>query len=475
MDKTALRRFVERAWNDSITPALVEYIKIPNQSPGFDPQWREHGHMDAAVNLIRAWIDAQGVRGLQLDVVRDGARSPLLFIEVAGDARQTVLMYGHLDKQPPMEGWNAGLGPWTPVLRDGRLYGRGGADDGYSAFAAVTAIRALQEQGLPHARCVILIEACEESGSGDLPHYVDRLQARIGNPNFVVCLDSGCGNYEQLWLTASLRGMVNGTLTVRVLDEGVHSGGASGIVPSTFRIARQLLSRIEDESSGEVLLPDLWVDIPRERRQQITTTAAVLGDTIGKSFPYHAAAQAIGDDPRELLLNRTWRPQLEVTGASGLPALENAGNVLRPATTLKLSMRLPPTAKPKLAAAALKRVLEHDPPYAASVRFDCHEGAGGWNAPALAPWLAQAVDQASQDVFGKPPCFMGEGGTIPFMAMLGEKFPEAQFMITGVLGPHSNAHGPNEFLELSMAKGLTACVASVLFEHARAGSGLSKG
>ncbi|HVM95007.1 MAG TPA: M20 family metallopeptidase, partial [Candidatus Acidoferrales bacterium] len=441
MDKIALRRFVDRTWDDSIVPALIDYIKIPNQSPGFDPQWREHGYMDAAVDLICNWVQAQGVRGLHLEVVRDSGRTPLLFIEVSGDTRQTVLLYGHLDKQPPMDGWNQGLGPWTPVLRDGRLYGRGGADDGYSAFAAVTAIRALQEQNLPHARCVILIEACEESGSGDLPHYVDRLQTRIGNPNFVVCLDSGCGNYEQLWITASLRGMVNGTLTVRALDEGVHSGAASGIVPSTFRIARQLLSRIEDEDSGEVLLKELYADVPDDRGLQITTTAAVLGDSIGNSFPFHGSARPISNDPRELLLNRTWRPQLEVTGASGLPALEGAGNVLRPVTTLKLSMRLPPTANPKAAAAALQRSLESNPPYGVSVRFACHEGAGGWNAPSLSPWLAQAIDQASQDSFGKPPCFMGEGGTIPFMAMLGEKFPQAQFMITGVLGPHSNAHG----------------------------------
>jgi acetylornithine deacetylase/succinyl-diaminopimelate desuccinylase-like protein len=468
MDATKTRAFVEQTWNDSIIPTLLEYIKIPNQSPAFDPQWREHGYMEAAVDLVVNWVRAQGLRGLQLEVVRQDGRTPLIYIEVAGDARQTVLLYGHLDKQPPMDGWHDGLGPWTPVLRDDRLYGRGGADDGYSAFAAVTAIRALQEQGLPHARCIVLIEACEESGSGDLPHYIELLKARLGYPNFVVCLDSGCGNYEQLWITASLRGMLNATLTVRVLDEGVHSGLGSGIVPSSFRIARQLLDRIEDADSGELHVGELYVEIPDERRQQAVATAAVLGDAIASSFPFHGATHAVSGDTQKLLLNRTWRPQLEVTGAAGLPALENAGNVLRPYTTLKLSVRLPPTADSKRAAAALKQALESKPPYGATVRFDCHEGAAGWNAPALEAWLGRAVTQASQESFGKPPCFMGEGGTIPFMAMLGQRFPQAQFLITGVLGPHSNAHGPNEFLELSTAQNLTACVARALYEHALA-------
>jgi acetylornithine deacetylase/succinyl-diaminopimelate desuccinylase-like protein len=343
MNAAAARSFIEQTWTTSIVPALREYITIPNQSPAFDPHWREHGHMDRAVDLIVRWVVAQRVAGLTLEVVRLPGRTPLIWLEVPGASDDTVLLYGHLDKQPPLDGWSDGLGAWTPVIRDGKLYGRGGADDGYAAFACVAAVQALQAQRLAHARCVILIEACEESGSGDLPAYIDALADRIGTPSLVICLDSGCGNYDQLWITTSLRGLVNGMLTVTVLREGVHSGGAGGIVPSSFRIARALLSRLEDERSGAIRLPALYVDIPGERLTQAAAAAAALGASVHTSLPFVAGAAPVSNDITELLLNNTWRPQLEVIGAAGLPAPEHAGNVLRPQTTLKLSLRLPPT------------------------------------------------------------------------------------------------------------------------------------
>ena len=468
MEPKQTRELIEREWVESIIPALQQYITIPNQSPAFDPQWQQHGHMERAVELIGNWIRSQDVPGLQLDVVRLQGRTPLLFIDVPGDAADTVLLYGHLDKQPPMDGWNDGFGPWTPVIKDGRLYGRGAADDGYSAFAAITAIKALKLQRSPCARCVVLIEACEESGSVDLPHYIDALKDRLGSPSLVICLDSGCGDYERLWITSSLRGLLGGNLTVSTLTEGVHSGAASGIVPSTFRILRQLLSRLEDESTGMIIPRDLYVEVPAERTRQIAATAKVLGDSVHASFPFQEGTSPVTRDISELLLNRTWRPQLEITGAAGLPPLDKAGNVLRPMTTVKLSVRLPPTANAAAAVRAIKRLLETDPPYGAHVRFDSLEAATGWNAPPLAPWLAESLRQASLDFFGTEACYMGEGGTIPFMSMLGEKFPQAQFMITGVLGPRSNAHGPNEFLDLGTGMRLTACVAHVLADHFRA-------
>jgi acetylornithine deacetylase/succinyl-diaminopimelate desuccinylase-like protein len=470
MDVAKTHRFVEQTWAASILPALQEYITIPNQSPAFDPEWQRHGYMDAAVDLIASWIRRQGILNLNLEVLQLAGRTPLLCVEVPGDSVETVLLYGHLDKQPPMEGWHDGLGPWTPVIKDGRLYGRGAADDGYAAFAAVTAINALQQQGLPHARCVVLIEACEESGSGDLPAYIDLLKDRLGQPSLIVCLDSGCGNYEQLWMTSSLRGLLNGTLTVRTLTEGVHSGAAGGIVPSTFRILRQLLSRVEDERTGAIVARELHVEIPAERVREAKETATALGHGVREAFPFCDATQPVSDDAAELLLNRTWRPQLEIIGAAGLPALDKAGNVLRPLTTLKLSVRLPPTLDANRAAESLKELLERDPPYGATVSFECHERATGWNAPSLAPWLEGAVRQASADFFGKPAGAMGEGGTIPFMAMLGARFPQAQFLITGVLGPHSNAHGPNEFLDIATGQRVTACVARILHEHQQAKS-----
>ncbi|MET0581226.1 MAG: M20 family metallopeptidase [Pseudoxanthomonas sp.] len=469
MDTAKIDRFVSGLWDDEIVPQLVEYIRIPNKSPMFDRDWAAHGFMDDAVRLMETWALKQAIPGMVLEVVRLEGRTPLIFIEIPATGPETgtdtVLLYGHLDKQPEMTGWDSGLGPWTPVLKDDKLFGRGGADDGYAIFGSLAAIQALQEQGVPHARCVILIEACEESGSYDLPAYVDHLAGRIGKPSLVVCLDSGCGNYDQLWCTTSLRGMAGGNFSVKVLSEGVHSGDASGIVPSSFRILRELISRLEDEITGKIKAESLFVDIPQERLQQAAKVAGVLGDEIYNKFPFLPGMKPMADDLTELVLNRTWRPALSVTGADGLPPLDSAGNVLRPQTAVKLSLRLPPTLDGKLGGEILKELLLRDPPYGAQVELALEKASSGWNAPALSPWLSNAIDAASQAAFGKPAMYMGEGGTIPFMGMLGEKFPGAQFMITGVLGPHSNAHGPNEFLHIPMGKRVTACVARVIADH----------
>ena len=465
LDAERARAFVERAWDDEIVPALADYIRIPNKSPMFDPRWLENGYMDQAVELVEAWLRARAPEDATLEVIKLEGRTPLILMEIPGDTDDTVVLYGHLDKQPEMTGWSEGLGPWTPVLQGDRLYGRGGADDGYAAFASLTAIRALKAQGLPHARCVVLIEACEESGSYDLPAYIDHLADRIGSPSLVVCLDSGCGNYDQMWCTTSLRGIITADLVVETLTEGVHSGDASGIVPSSFRVARQLLSRLEDPDSGAIRAPELVADIPDDRARQAEKVAEVLGSAVYDKFPLVEGGKPASEDLPGLVLARTWRPALEITGAEGLPALADAGNVMRPVTALKLSLRLPPTVDAARAAEALKALLEADAPYGARVRMMHSEGASGWNAPPVSPWLEESLQSASQTYFGRDAVFMGEGGSIPFMGMLGEKFPEAQFLITGVLGPHSNAHGPNEFLHIPTGKRLTGAVAHVLRDH----------
>lgn len=471
LDSAKLKVFVDRCWGDEIVPTLVEYIKIPNKSPLFDADWAAHGHMDAAVAMFAAWARAKiaAFPGATLDIVRVGERTPVILIEVPGTGPRadddTVLLYGHLDKQPEMVGWEAGYGPWLPRLVGDKLYGRGGADDGYAMFGALTALAALRDQGVPHAHAIVLIEACEESGSYDLPFYVDHLAGRIGSPSLVVCLDSGCGNYEQLWLTTSLRGVVAGTLTVEILSEGVHSGHASGIVPSSFRIFRKLLSRLEDEETGAVRPEALYAQVPAERVAQARQAAAALGEVVRSEFPFVPGAGAVSDDLTELVLNRSWRPQFAVTGIAGLPPPGDAGNVLLPYTSAKLSLRLPPTLDAKAATETVRALLEAEPPYGAKVTFAGQVGSSGWNAPPLAPWLGAALDKASHAAFGAPPAFIGEGGSIPFMAMLGEKFPAAQFVVTGVLGPHSNAHGPNEFLHIPTGRRITEVIAHVLADH----------
>lgn len=468
MDFNRLTKFIEGAWQADAMPSLIGYMKIPCESPMFDRAWVETGHIARAADLLASWArDAlSDVSGATVDLVTLPGRTPIIFIDIPGTSTGRVLVYGHLDKQPPMPGWSNGRSAWVPSLEGDRLYGRGGADDGYAIYAAVLAVVALKEQGLDHAPCQILIEACEESGSDDLPFYIDHLAERIGSPAVVVALDAGAGDYESLWLTTSLRGQVAGTLSVQVLDQGIHSGDGSGVVPSSFRVARHLLSRLEDPETGDVVPTQFHAPIPQVHCDQAQAAAASLGNSFYDTLPFARNTRPVTDDVFELMLNRAWRPQLAVTGIDGLPAVEDAGAVTYPSTSLKLSLRLPPVLDPVLAATFLKDLLEDDPPYACEVSFTPQMMSSGWHARPTAKWLEQSLDFASRSAFGSPSALMGGGGGIPFLSMLAERFPEAQFVVTGVLGPASNAHGPDEFLHIPTAKRITAVVARLLFDAA---------
>ena len=485
LDSQAVGALVDERWRASILPELQRYIGVPAKSPAFDPAWADHGYLDAVLRQAADWVLAQRIPGLTLEILRlqtaDGQpRTPVLFFEIpaSGSASgesapasgETVLMYGHLDKQPEFSGWRSDLGPWTPKIIDDKLYGRGGADDGYAVYASITAVQALKTQGAAHPRIVGLIETCEESGSHDLLPYVDALKPRLGQVGLVICLDSGAGNYDQLWLTTSLRGVASGLLKVEVLTEGIHSGDASGLVPSSFRIMRQLFDRLEDSASGELLPRAFHGEIPALRLEQARATAAILGDEAYRRFPWahHDCGGSTlftlptTTDPVEALLRRTWRPTLSVTGADGFPSLASAGNVLRPYSAFKLSLRLPPTVDAAQAVQQLKTLLEDNAPYQAKVTFEPEGAATGWDAPATTPWFEQALQAASQAHYGAPCATIGQGGTIPLMNMLSQGFPKAQMMVCGVLGPKSNAHGPNEFLHLPYVQRLTAAVAEVI-------------
>jgi acetylornithine deacetylase/succinyl-diaminopimelate desuccinylase-like protein len=497
MDRARVAAHVDESWDRDVVKALHDYIRIPNVSVAYDPDWATSGHMDRAVDLLRDWCLGQCERELPdaiVDVCEMPGRTPVLLVDIpahgpsagtgaddhanaqaSGSSDEpepepvdTVLLYGHLDKQPPFEGWRDGLGPWEPVLEGDRLYGRGAADDGYAVFAALTAIAGIRAAGGSHRRCLVLIEASEESGSPDLPAHLDALAAtgKLGRPSLVVVLDSSCGDYEHMWAITSIRGLVDLALRVEVLTEGVHSGLAGGIVPSTFRVLRQLLDRIEDPVTGELTVPELHVEVPEVRRRQITETAAELGDP-SRNYPFVDGAGPTTRDPERQLLAQNWGPALEVTGLSGAPPVETAGNVLRPATTAKLSIRVPPTADAQSAAAAVVQRLMADRPHGMRVTVTPGAAESGWHAPPEAPWLAEALQVAAQEAFGGPPRSIGEGGTIPFLDMLGRRFPEAQFLVTGVLGPESNAHGPNEFLHVPTARRVTTAVAHVVDAHAR--------
>lgn len=475
LDAVSALAQVSRTWDEELIPRLTDYIAVPAKSPLFDPQWAQTGLLERVVQQAADWISAQQVPGLSLEIVRLPGRTPTLFFEIAGTragsaSQPTVLMYGHLDKQPEFEGWRRGLGPWTPRYIDDRLYGRGSADDGYAVYAAITAVQCLKAQGVEHPRIVGLIETCEESGSPDLLPYIDALRARMGEVGLVICLDSGAGNYDQLWLTTSLRGMISGTLKVEILTEGVHSGDASGLVPSSFRILRHILDRLEDSATGRLLPPVFHCEIPSVRAEQARATAEILGDLTWKRFPWAhhdcggatVLALPTTTDPADALLRRTWTPTLSVTGAEGFPLLKDAGNVLRPYTAFKLSLRLPPLVNAAQAVRELKQLLEDNAPYQARVTFEATGSSTGWNAPDTAPWFERALNEASNAHFGAGVGYIGQGGTIPLMNLLSLGFPTAQMMVCGVLGPNSNAHGPNEFLHIPYAKRLTAAVAQVI-------------
>nr|WP_287379547.1 M20/M25/M40 family metallo-hydrolase [Candidatus Microthrix sp.] len=368
-DRAALTSTVAQVWNDSAVPAIEAHIAVPALSPAFDPSWADAGHIDTVLVAASNWLESLGLPGLTVHRRDLPGRTPLLLVDVpATDGASndgTVLAYGHLDKQPEMVGWDDDLGPWTPVRKGDRLYGRGGADDGYSVYALGTALVALHRAGGEHGRIVGVIECSEESGSPDLPAHLEALGDELGSPELVVCLDSGCGDYERLWVTTSLRGLVSVDLRVEVLTEGVHSGAAGGIVPSSFRIARALLDRIEASSDGRLLIDELYPEIPEERRGQATQSAETLGRP--PAFPWAGGTHPATDDVAEQLLNRTWGPALEVIGADGLPPLADAGNVARPTTTLGLSIRIPPGVDPDAITTRLTELLTADSPSGAMV------------------------------------------------------------------------------------------------------------
>eukprot|EP00818_Percolomonas_sp_WS_P002056 CAMPEP_0117446388 /NCGR_PEP_ID=MMETSP0759-20121206/6313_1 /TAXON_ID=63605 /ORGANISM="Percolomonas cosmopolitus, Strain WS" /LENGTH=484 /DNA_ID=CAMNT_0005238649 /DNA_START=24 /DNA_END=1478 /DNA_ORIENTATION=+ len=469
--------FVNKQWDESIIPLLCDYIKIPSQSPDYDPEWETNGLQEEVVDLMMDWVKKQNVPGLKYEIVKLPHRTPLIFCEIESNAKDkenapTIVLYAHYDKQPPLEGWSEGLGPYKPVIKEGPyagkwLYGRAGADDGYGLPASLTALRALHEQGVEHGRVVVMIEGCEESGSKDLPFYMDHLKDRIGTPDLLVCLDSGAGNYDTMWMTTSLRGVMAFPMTVSLLKDGVHSGGGSGIAADSFRVVRQLLDRLEDSSTG-IMIDEFQVDIPQERIEQTSATAKVLGETSHTQLPFRSGVKPVTNDLTELLLNNTWRPTLTITGADGLPAVKNAGNVLRSSTTVKLSIRLPPSLDSTAAEKKVRELLTTNVPYGAQVTLPEHfHIANGWAAKPLKKWTSQAYEQAAQAFFGQSAQYMGEGGTIPFLGLLQKKFPQTQMCVTGLLGPASNAHGVDEGFPIEYSKKLTACISFILAEHFR--------
>ena len=462
MNKDQLQQYIQQFWEQHAIPGLMDFIRIPNQSPEFDPDWEHNGHMDNAARCVINWCHTHAPTGMEITHLQEPGRTPLILINIPGQLPQQVLFYGHIDKQPPGEGWAPDLGPYDPVIKDQKLYGRGTVDDGYAVFTAITAIRALQAQELAHPSIQILLEASEESGSIDLPYYLDKYADQFTAPDTLICLDSGCGDYDRLWITTSLRGMIAGNLRVTVLEEGMHSGLAGGMVPSAGDILMKKLQAVCSPSSNQINLPALQATIPPLREQQLAETADILGASVYTDIPLAAGVSPLSTNSYTLLAQQTWGNAAELIGIDGIPSIANAGNVHRAEVTAKVSIRLPPTCAAADAAIALQQIWETDPPYGAQVAFTPTSCNDGWHGTPETVAQQQAFSAASRSFFGHDCAYMGEGGSIPIINLLASKFPKAHYIVTGILGPHGNAHGPNEFVSIKALVPFTACIACLI-------------
>lgn len=207
---------VTHEWDTSVEEALKSFIRLPALSPDFDKKWEENGVLLKALEDAQAWAEKQGIKGLRCEIIKDDGFTPCLFVEVDATSdkkfERSVFFYGHLDKQPPNEGWDPDKSAWEPVIQNGRLYGRGAVDDGYAFYTSLAAVKALQTLGIPHPRCVGLFETCEESSSRHYESYLKEAEQKLGDIGLVIALDSCCGDYDRLWVTSSLRGMLGARL-----------------------------------------------------------------------------------------------------------------------------------------------------------------------------------------------------------------------------------------------------------------------
>ena len=461
VDFDRLSNFIDKQWDESALPSLCDFIEIPALSPSFDPDWEENGYLDAAIDNFIFWVKSLPLEKVTISVHRLKNRSPVLLITIGGTADSEVLFYSHLDKQPEATGWSKGKGPWKPVIEDDWLFGRGSVDDGYGSYAGILSVLGLQEQGIPHPTCRFLIETGEESGSPDLELYLDELKVHLGIPDLVIILDTGGMDYDRLWITQSLRGIVAGTLSVKVSSVGVHSGHGSGVMPSSFRLARQLLSRIEDEETGEILPKWLHTEVSDEMKETCAHIVNMKGDEL-KNFPLLEGVKKQVEDPLDIFIAMNLKPSLSVIGAAGIPPIESAGNVLRTNTDLKISIRTPPGIDATLVSEKVQELLESNSPNGAHVTAEMTEVANGFLSPKLPDSVSSDLEEACKKFYGNPFMDLYIGGTIPVMAMLQARYADSKFIITGAGGPGGNAHGPDEKLHIPTAKKVTKCMSSVV-------------
>lgn len=449
-----LKQFVESEFTNNALPSFKTFLTIENCTPAYDPDWDKNGLLKSAASHLKAYaLKSSGVQGLNAILSSDEGKTPFLLVTVdstSGDGK-SILLYGHFDKQPPNSGWSQGLGPYLPVEKDGYLYGRGSADDGYAFYAMLTIIKALQNFNIPHPKFVIILEGSEESGSIDLPIYIEEYQQFIGQPDLILALDSGIIDYNRIWLTSSLRGVVSCDLTVKTLTKGVHSGKGSGIAPESFMIIRKLLSKLEDYND-QSRMKDFEVEIPDSEKTKISKAVEVMGDDWCSKIPILPGMKLLGDTPTDRLINWTWKPALTVAGARGIPNVKDAGNVLRPYTTLYLSIRTPPTFDGILNGKKILEDITNQTPFNSTVLIENYEAFNGSLIKEPSDNLKSQIDNLAKNYISGGMAQIPVGISIPFTTIFSQYFPKSQILVTGCAGVDSNAHGPNERLNLSYTK-----------------------
>ena len=469
MDPKGCVEFCTKAWSEggSALEGLKMFVRIPNLSPQYDEGYHTNGLIHKALHDVGDWIKSQGLKHVEITYFEEKGREPLLYVEIGSTAEKevpSILTYGHLDKMPHLdaEGWGEGLSATNPVVKGRKVYGRGTNDDGYNPFCVVTAVKYLEENNLPHPKVIMLLESGEESGDDEIQIYLKDLRSRIGDVGVIMVLDAEAQDYDTLWCCTSLRGVVMGVLDIQHLATPCHSGMATGMVPSTFRIARMLLSRIEDEQTGEIKLKEAHIEIPQNRIDSCNEIAKQLGERCVEIVTLLPGAKHLSEDRGELLIGKGWKPGLAVTGADGIPSVANGSNVIRTRTSLKLSLRIPPGVKSEVVAEAMKKELERDPPYGAKVTYKPLGAGNGWFGRDFDEKTQKALDQSSIDVFGQKSLLYGEGGSIPLCNLLQELWPNAQLLVTGAAGTDSNPHGYDESLDLPYTSQFTASISLFL-------------
>ena len=470
MDAKAIQRYVNDFFPNKVLPTFMNYVRIPNTTPSSDPNWKQTGNLLKAAELIVTWIKSLNLKDAKVYLLQDGDHTPFIFTDIAATRKnddRTILFYSHFDKMPATTGWDEGKGATKPVIENGRLYGRGTADDGYASFSVFTAVKCCQDHGVPLPRICITIEGCEESGEEDLRYYFLKLKPIFGNVALFVCMDAGCEDYKRLWVTTTLRGTVQAKVTVNTLSLDLNANLTSGVVPDNYLIMRTIIDALQNEK-GEILVPELNLPedlIPPERVEQCKKVAEIKGEQYKKDVPLYEETEALQSDIYQLVLNKCWRPCLTVIGADGIPKFEDSGNVMKPNLSFQISFRLPPHVDCEKAKEAIDKKIKESIPFNANVQVDIPFCSNGWDLNTFSKRIENTLNNGSKSFFGNELCYRGEGGSIPFVEFFQEHFPKADLANLGIAGMDCNEHGPNESLDLDACKKFIMTLAYLMSEY----------